>query len=213
MHESRSAGKTIGLVIFGIGALLMIGVGFLSSWWFVPQIRDAGFNNLTIAGGLSFLWSISAPIGAMLAAIGGALYARAEGRLVAILIIGSLAVVAFSMVFNLQEVVPPLFGAVGGLITLFFLGSVWNWAKARSRSSGKERLGSDLSMIGHVFFLFAAWYLCGFLGAPTFTIRPDLMENYGTALSVVSLGSLIAIYLALGWGFTFFGHRTSLRGK
>ena len=149
----------------------------------------------------------------MLVVIGGALYARAEGRLVAVLIIGSLVVVALSMVFNLREVVPPLFGAVGGLITLFFLGLVWSWAKARSYLSTQERLGSDLSTVGHVFFLFAAWYLCGFLGAPTFTLRPELMESYGTAPGAVSLGSLIAIYLALGWGFAFFGHRIAMRGK
>ena len=68
-------------------------------------------------------------------------------------------------------------------------------------------------MIGASFFVFASWYLCGLLGAPTFALRPELMEEYGTAASAASLGSLIAVYLAFGWGFVFFGQRFTLRAK
>lgn len=68
-------------------------------------------------------------------------------------------------------------------------------------------------MVGNVFFLFAAWYLCGLLGAPTFALRPELMAEYGTQSSAASLGSLIAVYLVLGWGFTFFAHHLASRTR
>jgi hypothetical protein len=211
--QSKTMTSKIGLVVFGIGAALMAGMGFLSSWWFVPAIREVGFDNLAVPGAVAFLWGISAPLGAVLVAIGGALYAQAERRLTVPLIVGSLVVIALTAAWPIREPIPPLFGISGGLITLLFLGLLWNWAKSRPTLSGAERLGSDLGMVGHVFYLFAAWYLCGLLGAPTFTLRPELMEKYDTVSNAASLGSLIAVYLVLGWAFTFFGQRMALRAK
>ena len=68
-------------------------------------------------------------------------------------------------------------------------------------------------MAGHVCFVVAAWYLCGLLGAPTFALRPELMEEYGTVSGAASLGSMISVYLAIGWGFMYAGQRVALRAK
>lgn len=31
----------------------------------------------------------------------------------------------------------------------------------------------------HTFFVIAAWYLCGLLGAPTYALRPELAQEVG----------------------------------
>ncbi len=213
MERQTTTSQKAGLVIFSLGAILMVVLGFLASWWFVPAIRAAGFSQLEVSGAITMLWGLSAPLGAILIVIGGALYASAERRLVIGLSLGSLVVIAVSAAWPIREPVPPMFGVVGGLITLFYIGLAWNWIKERSNLVGSKRSGSDLTMIGATFFVFASWYLCGLLGAPTFALRPELMEEYETAASAASLGSLIAVYLAFGWGFLFFGQRTTLRAK
>jgi hypothetical protein len=213
MEKQTTTSQKAGLVIFSLGAILMVVLGFLASWWFVPAIRAAGFSQLEVSGALSMLWGLSAPLGAILIVIGGALYASAERSLIIALILGSLIVIVVSAAWPIREPVPPLFGVVGGLITLFYIGLAWNWIKERSNMVGLKRSGSDLTMIGATFFVFASWYLCGLLGAPTFALRPELMEEYQTAASAASLGSLIAVYLAFGWGFLFFGQRITLHAK
>jgi hypothetical protein len=210
MQSETVMPQKIGLVLFWVGAVFMFAVGFLSSWWVVPAIRESGFNNLTAPGGVTLFWGISAPLGAMLAAIGAGMYARIGCRISIVMVLGSLAVIALSAMWPVRTVVPALFGINGGLITLFFLGLVWNWGRSRASLPAGERLGSDLSMAGHVFFLIAAWFLCGLLGAPNFTLRPELLEEYGTLSGAASMGSLVSVFLVLGWGFTFFGHRISL---
>jgi hypothetical protein len=210
MQSETAMSQKIGLAVFWVGAVFMFVVGFLSSWWFVPAIRDVGFNNLSVSGGVSLFWGISAPLGAMLAAIGAGLYAR---RVTIALVLGSVAVIALVAMWPVRSVMPALFGIDGGLITLFFLGLVWNWARSRGSLAGSQRLGSDLTMVGHVFFLFAMWFLCGLLGAPVFTLRPELLEEYGTASSAAGMGSLVSVFLVLGWGFMFFGQRVSLQAR
>jgi hypothetical protein len=109
---------------------------------------------------------------------------------------------------------PPLFGIGGGLITLFFLGSVWNWARLRPALSGPEKTGSDLRMVGYVFYVVAAWDLCGLLGIASFVLRPELAQRFAIPhSSTINAASTILVLLVLGWGFTFFGQRMALRAK
>lgn len=205
--------QKIGLVVFGIGALYMLLVGFLLSWWYVPAIKEVGFDNLPFHGTLTLFWSLSAPLGAVLVAIGAALYARVERTRILFLVIGSVIIFALPAIFAPGEPISALFGIDGGLIVLFFLGLFWNWARGRTALSKTQRLASDLQMVGYIFFLMAAWWLCGLLGAPTFTLRPALLEKYGTLTGAASMGSLISILLVLGWAFTFLGQRMALRAK
>ena len=42
--------KKLGLTLFLLGATLMLVVGWLSSWWFVPTIKKLGFENIPVPG-------------------------------------------------------------------------------------------------------------------------------------------------------------------
>jgi hypothetical protein len=210
----KTTSRKAGQVIFGFGALYMLMMGWLSSWWVVPTIRQGGLEGLP-GTGFFFFWQLAAPAGALLVAIGAAFMAGVERSRKAAIIAGSL-VVTIWLVFSMgaiQQVIPPIFGIGGGLITLAFLGSAWNWARSRSRISNVARTGSDLGMAGQVFYLIAAWYLCGLLGAPTFLLRPEQAMTILPENAAISLGTTILISMTLGSGFTFLGHRVALQGK
>jgi hypothetical protein len=140
---------------------------------------------------------------------------QAERRLFwPLLIVGILIFVAWRVIGTTSQLWPPLFGIGGGLITLFFLGSVWNWAGMRPALSGPERTGSDLRMVGYVFYVVAAWDLCGLLGIASFVLRPELAQKFAIPhSSTINAASTILVLLVLGWGFTFFGQQVAMQAK
>ena len=212
MQSKTLTSQKIGWVVFGIGALYMLGMGWLYSWWMVPATREIGPENLS--GAVAFIWALSAPLGSILVVVGAALMAQVERRLFWLLIVGSLFLTAWRVIGTTSQLLPALFGIGGGLITLFFLGSVWNWARMRPALSGPERTGSDLRMVGYVFYVIAAWDLCGLLGIGNFVLRPDLAQEFAIPLgSTINAASTILVLLVLGWAFTFFGQRMALRAK
>jgi hypothetical protein len=69
-------------------------------------------------------------------------------------------------------------------------------------------------MVGFVFFVVAAWDLCGLFGMANFVLRPELASKFGVSLgSTINSASGIMVLLALGWGFTFFGQLKSQQAK
>lgn len=206
--------QTAGWVIFGLGALYMLLMGWLSSWWVVPVIRQSGLEGLP-GTAFFFFWQLAAPVGALLVAVGAAFIARVERARKAIIIGGSLVVtvwLAFS-IGAFKQVIPPIFGIGGGLITLAFLGATWDWTRSRSGLSNPAQAGADLGMAGHLFYLIAAWYLCGLLGAPTFLLRPEQAMTIMPENTAISLGTTILICMTLGGLFTFLGRRVSLQAE
>jgi hypothetical protein len=204
--------QKIGWIVFWIGAIYMLGLGWLYSWWIVPASNQIGPE--AIAGAVGFIWALSVPLGAVIVLIGAALGAQVERRTFWLLIVGTFLFTAWRVVGTTSQLVPALFGVGGGLITLFFLGSAWNWARMRPALSGPERTGSDLRMVGSVFFVVAAWDLCGLLGMGNFVLRPDLAQKYNVPLgSTINAASTVLVLLVLGWAFTFFGQRMALRAE
>jgi hypothetical protein len=109
---------------------------------------------------------------------------------------------------------PALFGIGGGLITLFFVGSTWQWAKNRPSLNGAGKRGSDLRMVGFVFFVVAAWDLCGIFGMGNYVLRPDLAEKFSIPISsTINAASGVLVLLVLGWGFTYLGQLVSHRSQ
>ncbi len=211
MKTSTSASQKIGMVIFTIGALYMFGLGWLYSWSMVPAANQIGSSAYT-SGPLGFIWGLSVPLGAFIVAIGAALVAKTGGRVLGLLIVLLVLCMAWQIIGTTEQMIPALFGVGGGLISLFFLGSAWNWAKTRPTLAGASRTGSDLRLIGFIFFVVAAWELCGIFGIANFVLRPELADKFSVPLSsTINTASRVNILLVLGWGFTYLGQWMSRR--
>ena len=212
MNNKTSTSQKIGWVIFLIGAVLMIGLGWLYSWRVVPAANLVGTE--AYSGLLGFLWALSVPLGAFIVAIGAALIANVERRTYWLLILVLVLFTAWRFLGTTSQLVPALFGIGGGLITLFFVGSVWHWASIRPTLSGSDKTGSDLRMVGYIFFVVAAWDLCGIFSLGNFVLRPELADKFGVPLgSTINAASGVMVLLALGWGFTYFGQLKSRQGQ
>jgi hypothetical protein len=208
MKSNTSTSQKIGWVVFMIGGLYMFGLGWLYSWRVVPAANQ--FGSAAYSGLLGFLWQLSVPLGAFIVAIGAALAARAERRVIGGLILLLVLVTAWKMAYTSSHMVPALFGVGGGLITLFFIGSTWHWARTRPSLTGAGKTGSDLRMIGYIFFVVAAWYLCGIFGIANYVLRPELAIKFSVPIgSTINAASTVMVLLILGWGFTFFGQLIS----
>jgi hypothetical protein len=208
MKTNTSTSQKFGLALFTIGAVYMFGLGWLYSWWMVPAANQ--FSSAAYSGLLGILWSLSVPVGAFIVAIGAALTARAERRVLWLLILLLLLITAWKMTYTSSQMVPALFGAGGGLITLFFLGSTLQWARIRPTLTKAGKTGSDLRMVGYIFFVVAAWYLCGIFGIANFVLRPELADKFSVPVgSTINLASVVLVLLVLGWGFTFSGQLIS----
>ncbi len=211
MKSNTSTSQRIGWVIFVIGAIYMFGLGWLYSWKMVPMANQLG--SAAYASSLSgFMWGLSVPVGTFIVAIGAALVAKAGRHVVGLLILLLVLLAAWQIIGTTRQMIPALFGIGGGLITAFFIGSVWNWAKTRPLLTGAAQTGSDLRMVGFIFFVVAAWELCGVFGIANFVLRPELADQFSVSLgSTINSASRVNLLLALGWAFTYFGQWVSRR--
>jgi hypothetical protein len=208
MKTNTSISQKIGLALFSIGGFYMLGLGWLYSWRMVPAANQVGGDAYSSL--LGFIWALSVPLGAFIVAIGAALMAKVERRVIWMLIMLVLIFTTWRIIGTTNKMVPALFGIGGGLITLFFIGSTWQWAKIRPTLSGVTKTGSDLRMVGFIFFVVAAWDLCGIFGIANFVLRPELADRFAVPVSsTINSASSVNILLALGWGFTYFGQLLS----
>jgi len=212
MKSNTSTSQKIGLAVFTLGGVYMLGLGWLYSWWMVPAANQSGSD--AYSGLLGFVWGLSVPLGAFIVAMGAALIARAERRVFLLLILLVVLFTAWQIAGTTSQMVPALFGVGGGLITLFFLGSTWYWARTRPTLSGAGKTGSDLRMVGFIFFVAAAWYLCGIFGMGNYVLRPELADKFSVPIgSTINAASGVLILLVLGWGFTYFGQLLSRQAQ
>lgn len=212
MNNNSSTSQKIGWIVFWIGAIYMFGLGWLYSWWVVPAANQVGVE--AYSGLAGFLWALSVPLGAFIVAIGAALIAQVERRTFWLLILLVVLFTVWRIVGTTSQMVPALFGVGGGLITLFFLGSAWHWAKIRPALTGPDKTGSDLRMVGFVFFVVAAWDLCGIFGMANYVLRPELADRFSVPISsTINTASGVLVLLVLGWGFTYFGQLKSRQAQ
>lgn len=209
--------KRIGLLIFLIGAVYIVGMSWFASWWVVPTFRNLSPAQIsetiwTKDSPLLRVWSFSIPIGATLSGVGMLIYAQSKKSRTALFGIG---VFLLGLVIGLLQIpyYPPLFGALGGLVVIFFLAILWFWGKKRTSLEGPEKTAADFLLVGYVFFFVAAWFLCGLLGPPGYLLYPDKVIQFNTLASARSSALLIFIYLVLGWLFTFLSHHKTAQAK
>ena len=200
--------QKIGLVIFWAGVIWAI------LWGVIGSISvSSAMNSLTMAelnqtmwaigGPLMMLWGFGVPLGALVAGIGILLYSGAKGSTVWKIGIGIFVGLVIGMAMQFLGHIPPLFGIGGTLILLFFIGILWLWAKERMALKGLSTAAADFKLVGYVFMLIAAWYICGIAS------EPFLKAFEGQApTSPVH----VIIFLVLGWLFLFLGHYKSRHG-
>ena len=65
-------------------------------------------------------------------------------------------------------------------------------------------------MIGFIFFVEAAWHLCGIFGMANYVLKPELADKFSVPVgSTINAASRVLVLLVLGWGSTFFGQLVS----
>ena len=193
------AKQKTGTIIFLIGAVYLIVMSGGGGWgWFVPSKVQISEITGVMDKVVYFLWAFSAPIASILAGIGVLLYVQAKGSRIVLFAIGIFLVFLFAGFFLRAPGLtvphyPPLFGLIGGLILVLFLGVLWFWAKKRATLEGLAKTAAEFKLVSYVFFLLATWQLCGTFSA--LFKRSDLRSPID-----------IMIYLLLGWLFLFLGH-------
>jgi hypothetical protein len=80
------------------------------------------------------------------------------------------------------------------------MGILWLWAKERMALKDSSTTAADLKLVGYVFMLIAAWFICGIAGQPFMKALEG--EAPGTPIHVM-------IFLVLGWLFLFLSHYKS----
>ena len=164
---------------------------------------------------LFFVWVFTIPIGLTLAAVGMSL--RAEPRKAWLFVIVGVFIilsVIFPQTLGYHIVV---FGVLGGLILVLFLVMLWYWGKRRITLEGPAKTAADFQLIGYIFFLVVAWYLCGLLGNPYAEnpglYFPEKVIEAGSLPQMYAYGTKISIYLVLGFLFTFPSQRKAAQAK
>jgi len=197
--------EKIGLIIFLISAIFMIGLSWLGSWWITAALRSLTLSQIdqtiwATDGALFLLWALSVPLGALFAGVGILLYTGSKGSLVWLFGIGVFLIILVVQLLPINNHYPPIFGIGSGLILASFLGILWYWAKKCTILEGAAKTAANFQLVGYVFFLIAMWYLCGEFGGQHWEAFAS--EEPASPVSIM-------IYLVFGWLFHFLGHYKS----
>jgi hypothetical protein len=210
--------QRLGSVIAGVGAVYLVAVAWMSSWWYVPALLERAslaFAEHRPYGGTVFFitWASSGLMGAIVVALGAAIYCAVGKLRLLLLTVGATLLMVWLVFWSATSHHAVVFGVGGGVILLCFLSSCLDWARTRSYLEGPAKTSSDLRLAAQVSFFIAAWGLCGLLGAPTFALRPELAALHRTAGAGSNLAIKVLVCLVLGWGFTALAGRIDRRER
>ena len=210
----------VGLIMFWVGAVIVFTGSWLVQWWIFPIWKNSPVEQfegtvLAFEGPVFMLIGLSTPLGVALAAIGILFCAESEKFRLWPFAVGVVFIALGMLLFPLLGYYPLLFGISGGLILLFFFATLWYWAKKRSLLEGSARTAADFQLVSYVFFLFVAMLLCSLLGNPFSGLYfPEKVRLFDWALpAAYSMGTKAAIYLALGFFFTFLSHYQATKAE
>jgi hypothetical protein len=194
--------QKVGLVLFWIAVVWAFLWGIIVSVTLGSSIRNLTMDEVNqtmwaFTGPWFQLWGFSVPLAALVACIGILLYAGAKGSTIWKCGIGIFLGIIIAMASGFLSHIPLLFGIGGTLILLFFIGILRLWAKERMALKDAPTTAADLKLIGYVFMLIAAWFICGIASVPFLKALEG--EPPATPIHVM-------IFLVLGWLFLFLGH-------
>lgn len=146
------------------------------------------------------LWAYSFKLGIYLIFLGAALRTKISSTRKWWIAIGGLVYIAFGYI-PLPSPSSIIFGIAGGLMTLFMIFIILNWANIRDQLPEQMRTASDYRLAGYFFFAMATYTLCPLLGIKTFALAPEKMIQYGLQQEAASFAFHVLIELVLGWLF------------
>ena len=197
--------QKVGLILFWIAVIWAILWGVVGSFFVGPTYRNSTLDEVNqtmwaMGGTWHYLWGLGVPLAAVAACVGILLHSGAKGSTVWKCGIGVLLGIIAAMAAVYLGYIPLLFGIGGTLILLFFIKILWLWAKERAALEGASTAAADLKLVGYVFMLVAAWFICGMASLP-----------FMKALESLPLSSPmhVLVFLVLGWFFLFLGHYKS----
>jgi len=208
--------QRLGAVVAGVGAVYLVTVAWISSWWYVPALLELGpapsAGQTPYGGKMFFLtWASSGVFGAIVVALGVAVCCAVDKFRLLLLTTGGAVLFIWLAFWSTSSHHAVVFGVGGGVILLCFLSSCLDWARRRTRLDGSASIASDLRLAAYVSFFIAAWGLCGLLGAPTFALRPEFTALHRTASGGSNLAIKVLVCLVLGWGLTALAQRIERR--
>ena len=212
MKPNTIGASKIGLIMFWVGAVMVFTGGWLAMWWLFPIWANSPpeqFDGtiMAVEGPVYMLIGLSSPLGIVLAAIGILLCAESEKSRMWPFAVGVMLIALGMLVLPTLGYYPVLFGISGGLILLSFFAALWYWAKKRRTLVGPARTAADFQLVSYVFFLFVAMLMCMLLGNPFVGLYfPEKVLEYNGLPVLYSMGTKAAIYMALGFFFTFLSH-------
>jgi len=195
--------QTIGLVLFWVAVAWSIGWGIMVSIPMGSKLATLSMEEInqtawSITGSLMILWGIlGVPLGAIIGGVGVMLYSGAKGLMVWVSGIGAFLILFAAMYSGIFGHISILFAIGGSSILLLFFGILFFWAKERVALKGIHGTAADLRLIGYVFILMAAWFVCGGLGQHFKKVFEG--EQMSTPLHIM-------IFFVLGWLFLFLSH-------
>jgi hypothetical protein len=197
--------QKVGLILFWIAVIWVFLWGvlasvFVDSTFYTKTMDEVNQTMWATTGPWYLLWAFGVPLGALVAGIGALLYAGAKGSTVWKCGVGIFLGIIIGMVSGFLGHIRPLFGIGGTLILLFFIGILKLWSKERLALKGASATAVDLKLVGYVFMLIAAWFICGIASIPFL----KALEGEAPATPIH-----VMIFLVLGWLFLFLGHRKS----
>jgi hypothetical protein len=214
--------QRLGIVMFCLGGVILFASSWLIPWWTSPVWQSkpaAEFAGTPWAvGGPIFMGiSLSTVLGIVLVVLGIRLYGE-SGRLhtggFSLFVVGVVLAVISYMFPSTMGYYPVVFGIAGGLILALFYGTLWIWAKRRRTLQGPARTAIDFQLVSYGFYLLIALNLCVILGNPMSGLYFPERVLHDNALPVYySMGTKVAIYLALAWLFTFLSQYKAAQAK
>lgn len=197
--------QKVGLVLFWIAVIWAFLWGVIVSVILGSSVRNLTMDEVNqtmwaFTGPWFLLWGYGVPLAALVAGIGALLYSGAKGSTIWKCGIGIFLGIIIGLASGFLSHIPLFFGIGGTLILLFFIGILWLWAKERMTLKDAPTTAADLKLVGYVFMLIAAWFICGIASIPFLKALEG--EAPSTPLHVM-------IFLVLGWFFLFLGHYKS----
>lgn len=211
--------KRLGFGLFAFGAAYIFGASWLAMWWVAPIWRDTPAEQFdgtvwAFGGPIFTAIALSVPVGLLLIVIGISLYAGVERSRIVALGIGATLVALSMLLVPTLGYYPVVFGLLGGLILVLFLGALLYWAKNRRSLTPGARTASDLQMASYVFFFVAASMLCSTLGNPFSGLYfPEKVLQDEALPWHYSMGTKLVTYFVIGFLLNFLSQYLMLKNR